>query len=81
MNEEDMYIMLSNLEEELRRIRVALETIAQSLNPDGTGNYLIQIDSVDKETYRKILAEAKTLGGSYSRKYHGFVFEGKEVKE
>lgn len=125
MNEEDMYIMLSNLEEELRRIRVALETIAQSLNHEeltvqakpsreeikqawesykelltalkeiaptlashiknakrfSTGNYLIQIDSVDKETYKKILAEGLRLGGSYSRKYHGFIFKGKKAKE
>ena len=111
---------LNDLVEELRRIRVALERIAQSVNPEevtvqptvekkeekkawksykelnaamkenaptlvkhiknarrfSTGNYLVQIDYVDKDEYRKIAEEAKALGGQYSKKYRGFIFQG-----
>ncbi len=41
-----------------------------------TGNYLVQIDYVDSATFKKIANEARSLGGEYSKKYRGFIFQG-----
>ena len=41
-----------------------------------SGDFLIKIDYVSNEDFKRIADEARALGGEYSKKYRGFIFKG-----
>jgi len=41
-----------------------------------SGDFLVQIEYVDSDTFKRIAREAEALGGKYSKKWRGFIFPG-----
>lgn len=40
-----------------------------------SGDFLVKIDYVSKDTFKKIAREAEEIGGEYSKKWRGFIFK------
>jgi len=74
-------IYYKTAKELLTAIKESAQTLHEHINNSKrfkSGDFLIQIDYVDKDTFKEIAREAEELGGKYSKKWRGFIFKGEE---